>query len=235
MKNYIRNYLNRNKTIIGIKSKELNELKKEYLIELIQFIGCVCNLNIENKYIDCLYSIFKVVKYKNQSIYQIVINKKEAKHHDYKIKNNYINKDKENSENKIVNESNNSLKIDTFFCEKHSRLFDNLEQYYNHCRNYDENLICEKCLKGYKRLNIFKTHKCAPIKYNNNEEIEENENSDSKKIECSECDLTFDSIESMSLHYFEVHEKKKQEIIKKREEKRKIKEEEERKKNIKRK
>jgi len=220
MKKYIRDYLNINKTKLAIKYKELKELKSEYLIELIQFISCVCNLTVENKYIDCLYSIFKIVKYKGQNIYQIVINKKEANRHDYKKKindmNNEIIDDEEENEDNILNENDDIFQFGTFFCEKHNRLFNNLEQYYNHCSNYDEKLICEKCLKGYRSINKFKNHKCNIIKNKDKEEIDKNEDSDSysdsNKVECSECDLVFDSIESMSLHYFEIHEKKKQKI-----------------------
>ena len=49
------------KTRISIKTKELEELDKKYLIELIQFIIYSCNLILEDyRYIDSTYSIFKI-------------------------------------------------------------------------------------------------------------------------------------------------------------------------------
>ena len=243
MNNIIKNLLNKNKTKIGISYKELKELKNEYLIELIQFINYVCNLNIQNKYIGCMYSIFKIVKNKATKMYHIKINKKEERYQDAKNNqmNNIIIEDKNNNEeniekNCIINENDELINEETYFCEKHSRLFNNLEQYYNHCKNNDEALICEKCLKGFKGINRYRTHKCNDIKVKDHEkDYQINDDSDLDNIECPECELTFDSVESMSLHYFEIHEKKKQEILKKREEKRRKKEEEIKKKNLRKK
>ena len=235
---------NRNFTQIGISHEQLKEIKSEYLIELIEFINFVCNLTIQNKYIDCTYSIFKIIKRRKRN-FEIVINKNEAKNYDYKINesdNESNNDSKENIDNENENENNiNSINIkkenkkglsneNTFFCEKHNRLFDNLEKYFSHCRENEEKLICEKCLKGFWKIEKYKDHKCVNIgEKKDNHHQEESEEED---IKCSECDLIFDSVESMSIHYFEKHEKKKQELIKKREEKRKRLEEEKKKKDI---
>ena len=228
---------NENQTKLGIPYKELIKIKKEYLIELIQFITYVCNLNIQNKYIDCLFSIFKIIKNKKRNIYQIVINKKEAKYYDYK---NELSEEEDNEqfeegeeeEDEREEEEDIQEEENTFFCEKHSTLFNNLESYYNHCKDNKEQLICQECLKGFWGIDRYKFHKCKPIKCNidkkNNKLREEKDFDDdnSEPIECTECELTFDSIESMSLHYFKVHEKKKEKIMKERKEKRKRKEEE---------
>jgi hypothetical protein len=221
---------NPNSTKIGISHEELKEIKSEYLIELIEFINFVCNITIQKKYIDCTYSIFKIIKRRKRN-FEIVINKKEAKNYKYKINesDNEINDDsKENIDNEnenninvinIEKENNNGLsENNTFFCEKHNRLFDNLEKYFSHCKENEEKLICEKCLKGFWKIEKFKNHKCAKLGEEKNNHKEDDEEED---IKCAECDLIFDSVESMSLHYFEKHEKKKQELIKKREEKRK--------------
>ena len=68
-------------------------------------------------------------------------------------------------------------------------------------------------MKQYKGINKFKNHNCKLIN--------DDENIDLEYIECSECDLTFDSIESMSLHYFEKHEKKNKKFWRKEKEEKK--------------
>ena len=88
-----------NITKIGISHKELKEIKNEYLIELIEFINTACSITIQNRYIDCTYSIFKIIK-KKKNIFEIIINKKEAKKTNYKIKENIMHDDqKENNDN----------------------------------------------------------------------------------------------------------------------------------------
>ena len=129
---------NENKVKLGIPYKELIQLKNEYLIELIQFINYVCNLNIHNKYIDCLFSIFKIIKNKKRNIYQIVINKKEAKYYDYKneISEEENNEEfEEDEEEEDEGEEGHEEEENTFFCEKHNTFFNNLESYHNHCKD----------------------------------------------------------------------------------------------------
>ena len=234
-----------NMTKVGISHKELKEIKNEYLIELIEFINTACSITIQNRYIDCTYSIFKIIK-KKKNIFEIIINKKEAKKTNYKIKENIMhddqkeNNDNENNvnaikiekENKNIIEDNELSGNNTFFCEKHNQLFINLEKYFLHCKENGEKLICENCLKGFWKIEKYKDHKCSIVGESKKNHEEDDEEED---IKCSECDLIFDSVESMSLHYFEKHEKKKQEIIKKRKEKRKIIEEKKKKENTKRK
>ena len=111
-------------------------------------------------------------------------------------------------------------------------IFINLEKYFLHCKENGEKLICENCLKGFWKIEKYKDHKCSIIEGSKNNHEEDDEEED---IKCSECDLIFDSVEAMSTHYFEKHEKKKQEIIKKRKEKRKIIEEKKKIENNKRK
>ena len=66
---------NNYKTKIGIKSKKLKTLKKDYLLDLINFINnsCILTLN-NNEKVDSSYSIFKIIKKENKNCCEIIIN-----------------------------------------------------------------------------------------------------------------------------------------------------------------
>ena len=53
-------------------------------------------------------------------------------------------------------------------------------------------------------------NKKSKSKIEKNENI--NNNLDNDKIKCTECELIFNSIESMSSHFYEIHEKQKNNI-----------------------
>ena len=128
----------------------------------------------------------------------------------------------------IINDENNKDKNEekegNFVCESHNLKFGTLKKYHNHCKKYFEKMICKKCGNKYTKLKTFRKHLCKKeINSNNlnnniiNSNIklneEKNENIKSEMIKCSECDLIFHNIESMSLHFFEIHEKYKRDNL----------------------
>ena len=93
----INNVENNNyKTKIGIKSKKLKMLKKDYLLDLIHFINNSCCLTLnDNEKVDSSYSIFKIIKKPNKNCCEIIINQDK---NDNNYNNNNNNSFNENEE-----------------------------------------------------------------------------------------------------------------------------------------
>ena len=107
-------------------------------------------------------------------------------------------------------------------CPDHNNIkFDSLSSYLIHCKEYHKIFTCKGCGKVFEDFNNFKFHIYKIFKNEN-----ENRNIDienygtpplfkylmesnilENNIKCSKCELVFDSIEKMSIHYYEVHEK----------------------------
>ena len=254
------NFNNLNRTKITIPFKDLKILKKEYLIKIIEFMKYMCNIYLQKKYLFCNYSIFKVIKDKKNNFYEIVINnnnreeifediiEEKDKDKDENIdnqnkiickeekeflNNNNIINDEDDKDEKNEKEEKEENK-ENFFCVKHNLNFDTPDKYFMHCRDFFEEILCQKCGKKFTKMKKFRKHvnlvcqKEINVNKNNNKIINniqlnegKNENIKSEMIKYPECDLIFLSIESMTMHFYEIHEKYKRENIKKNEIKKK--------------
>ena len=152
--------------------------------------------------------------------------------YEYDEKNN-INNDKNFSSNNILHipkyKNNN---IENFYCEVHEKVFMNT----NKNAHYKKHLKCEKCgievrskrllkihigshhyenipkivnennnnINNLNNIEVLKKELNPKINIINKENIENEE-----KIKCSDCDLFFNTVELMSEHYYEIHEKNK--------------------------
>ena len=134
-----------------------------------------------------------------------------------------------------------------FYCEIHEKVYfdtDKKLHYAKHfkCPKCNLEFISKKKLRTHNRIEHLEKeqNKSNSININNNSEKIEplknnnfNDIKNEEKIKCSDCNLYFNSVELMSSHYYEIHEKHKiSENIKK--EKEKIEEEKKRLEELKR-
>ena len=139
---------------------------------------------------------------------------------------NLINEHNYNSNNNIININNNKSTIyhdnnKSFFCELHKELYPNIE-YEEHFKTHEKH---KKFQDEYNNKSQLKTNTSIyPNEFNQNKIInnfsEKNEttkqnfnqhfidnNYNEDMIKCSECNLFFNSVELLSVHYYETHEK----------------------------
>jgi len=191
---------NNNNLKIDIPQLLLTKIEKKYLIDLILFIQLYCNLKIKNKNLVLNHDIYEI-KRKNNNQYalnvkdseKISIENNEEYEEEENIKENFMNR--EYSDNIIIV----SPKKGIFHCINHNKSFKTKNGLMSHCKA-SHKFRCGKCgifFASEKKINehvIF-------CKINNN------------LIRCSECNLFFDNVELMSLHFFQIHDKKNQQNI----------------------
>ena len=222
------------KTTIEISNEKLISLKKEYLLELIKFINSNCHIILENeKFINFTFSIFKIIKSINNNGYNIIIQNDNNKI----IGDNIFYKKKEENSINIINENieikNKNIEVKHNFippilCSIHELKFQNLDDYLYHCYLNHNKFLCEECSQNFsnfldfkKHINLMKNQNINNININSINPRNENliNIQDENKIKCTECNLKFDSVENMTIHFFEKHENKKiQDNLKKQEE-----------------
>ena len=193
-----------------------------------KFIGFCHNLfQIRKKKGKYLFSIKKKMKKlfsnnqdkdKNKNI--ININNNINKNED---DNNNSDSDENEENDNIIN--NNSKKnigniekdnSNFIFCELHQKLY-LIDDYKEHLNSHQK---CQNCGMEFKTKKILSLH-MKKVHLNNNQIIINNQNKkedlmknnlnqniNSDNIKCTECDKIFDSVESMSAHYYDIHEKK---------------------------
>ena len=163
-------------------------------------------------------------------------NSSDSSSDDEEEKDNIINEEKNfisNKENKIEVKNNSDNRDNIIFCELHKKAYLKSE-YEEHLKSHNK---CEKCGAEFETKEDLKDHMKIPHimrninchnkqqEKNNSENNNINEGINDSKVKCTECNLIFDSVESMSAHYYEIHEKeriinnnKKLEELKKQEE-----------------
>ena len=212
---------------IDIKSDTLNKLNKNYLIDIILFINDLCKIKIDPKNLLLKHKIFKIKKDKSKNNGHLFVIKKNilaSLSNSIDNINNISDSDdgeidqKENikSEEKNINNINNinlpndKININncnSFYCKVHNKIYKNVD-YNTHCKEHQK---CKICGAEFKRGRLLKTHmktQHSEIFYKN-QNSNENENKNKEKVQCSDCDLLFNSVELMSSHYYETHEKNK--------------------------
>ena len=226
---------------IDIDSNTLNILGKEYLKDIILFIHDFCQIKIDPKFTHLKHNMFKIKKDKSNDIGHLFIIKKN-KIFKYNNKDNQDNSDSiddditekiniinENIPNNIkLNENHKDNILSNFYCEIHDKVFLNTDKNLH----YKSHLKCDKCGLEIKNNRALKVHYRVQHqefiqkisdnnKINNSENKEppkQNFNLNEEKIKCSDCDLIFNSVELMSEHFYNIHEKNKsQNIINKQE------------------
>ena len=127
-----------------------------------------------------------------------------------------------NNINSFGNQQNKNSDINKYFyCEIHEKVYFNTDKKWH----YAKHLKCPKCNLEFISKKKLRTHnriehiEKEQKKSDNNEiKISENieplknnfnENKNEDKIKCSDCDLLFNTVELMSIHYYEIHEKNK--------------------------
>ena len=108
-------------------------------------------------------------------------------------------------------------------CPDHNNIkFNSLTSYLNHCKEGHKKIACKDCGKSFEDFNNFKLHIYKILNIEDENININNKDNDAppllenliepKKLEnnirCTKCDLIFDSVEKMSLHFYETHEKK---------------------------
>ena len=213
------------RTTIEIPFTQLSSLKKEYLLDLLRFITTNCHMILENeKLVNSTFSIFKIIKNINDNGYNIIQNENA---NNKIFEDNVLDKKKEDFNKNTINE-NKEIKHNfkpPILCSIHDLQFSSLEDYIYHCWSHNT-FLCEECGKNFLNFIEFKNHlnvmKNENININSGKENLINNIKNENKIKCTECNLLFNNIESMTMHYYDCHEKIK---IQKKEEELKIKEE----------
>ena len=139
------------------------------------------------------------------------------------IKNNLFIPDK--TDNNLL------VKNGKWICINHKREFIFYDSYKSHYRTTHK-YLCPHCGIFFGFIKKFHKHCIAckknnlindvnnNLNVNNNKNKEDNEkhnnynsskNKSNNMIKCSDCDLIFNNIESMSMHFYNIHEKKKEE------------------------
>ena len=222
------------KVSIGITFNELESLSKETLIQLIQFINYSCNFNLKSiKYSNYCCNIFEIKENLNRDGYNIVISKNEFNELNSKFrnKNQDINENKikinnENDDNlflpKEINEEKHNYYLPISCLDHNNKKFNSLSTYLNHCKEDHKIFTCKGCGAVFEDFNNFKFHIYKVLKIENENRNIDIENNDTpplfkylmesnileNNIKCTKCELTFDSIEKFSIHFYEEHEKK---------------------------
>ena len=122
-------------------------------------------------------------------------------------------KDKENNlkNESLINSPNEeynddiiiiSTKNKLFRCINHNRIFKNKEGLISHCREKHK-FRCGECGQFFGIKRKMNKH----LKFCKNNELKGNQ------IKCTECDLFFDDVESMSIHFYKIHDKNNQNNI----------------------
>ena len=155
--------------------------------------------------------------------------------------NNDSNEKKEiknNLGNEKIIDNNLLFKNNKWICKNHNREFKTFDAYISHFKSTHK-YFCQFCGEYFGFLKKFNKHQinCNKNKIINNMDINldinknkkykncinnENKNNDNSSssylnnmIKCSDCDLIFHNFESMTLHFFQIHEKKTRENSKK--------------------
>ena len=180
---------------IGIKSKKLRTLKKDFLLDLIHFINnsCILTLN-NNEKVDSSYSIFKIIKKENKNCCEIIINKdkkysinssnenelekikKDDNNNLFNEKENKINKPNKNIEDEKLEERNKKLHNLNFpiICSLHNNIqFQVLSDYLKHIKAEHDKYSCIECGKEFETFNQFKKHLYKLTFIYNNDESKE--------------------------------------------------------------
>ena len=193
-------------TRISIKTKELEELDKKYLIELIQFIIYSCNLTLEDyRYIDSTYSIFRIEKSLNRNGYDIVINR--YGNNEYKIQNDNSIEDKkeENTDGQnIDNDKENNEENNENNNEKYKENSDvNSDKERVDEKKEEKEKIIEHKIKG--------SYFCAlhnNRKFKNIEAYFNHCQSKHKLFICQECKREFQNFNNFKNHFYEKNDNK---------------------------
>ena len=224
----------------------LNNLNKNDLIDIIIFIQYACKIKILSKYVRLSHDIFRLIHRgkikefflvkKNWIPHQYYQNEKKNNININFINNeNDINSDSdsdsnENGEKNEIIKEQNFININTnkyipelFFCELHNKVYLN-KNYEKHFNSHKKCQICGAVFPSNRKLKNHNKEKHF-VNYNKNENINNknkdiyNQNliKDDNKIKCTDCEKYFNTIELMSAHYYEEHEKEKksQEELKK--------------------
>ena len=130
-----------------------------------------------------------------------------------------------NSDNNIININNNKQTNyhdnNNFYCEYHKKFYP-ITEYEEHFKTHEQSQksraepINKEQLKSHKKIDL-KNFKGYNINNSRDEKSEitrknfyhdlNDNNYNDNMIKCSECGLDFNSVESMSVHYYEMHEK----------------------------
>ena len=197
-----------NNLMIDIPQLLLTKIEKKYLIDLIIFIQLYCNLKIKNKNLVLRHDIYEI-KRKNNIQYAIQIKNSEKRilENDEEEEENII---KENSLNKEYND--NIIFISPqkriFHCINHNKNFKTKDGLMSHCKATHQ-FRCGKCGIFFGSIKKINEH----IQFCNINKDEEEDEDEGNKIKCSECNMFFDNVELMSLHFFQIHDKKNQQNI----------------------
>ena len=118
-------------------------------------------------------------------------------------------------------------------CPEHNNIkFDSLSSYLIHCKETHKIFTCKDCRKVFDNFKNLKLHIYKMLNIDSGNEKNENivikdkdapplfkdpikSNNIENKIKCTECELFFDSVEKMSIHFYEAHEKKFENLIQK--------------------
>ena len=225
---------------IDIEQEILYNLDKKNLLDIIIFIMKYCKIKIDQRFINLKHHTFKIksnINKENEYLFYMKKNKEnnilskinkqnieaDDRSDDSHDNANIINENNNNLNNKNkINISKNNPLFKDFYCPIHNKVYfinQTVEEHFN------EHVRCEICNeifpKRRKLRNHMRTkHNKAHLKNYENKKskskIEKNENInnilDNDKIKCTECELIFNSIESMSSHFYEIHEKQKSNI-----------------------
>ena len=224
--------------IIKIEPDLLKKLGRNYLIDIILFLTDFCKIKIPIESTRLKHEIFNInqigqfgnnykfyiranIKDKlnllkgNKTIEkiddlldnnEININNDDCENN-INIINNINNNENIIDENKINNEKNENKISNKFICDIHNKSFISKDELEAHFKTH---IKCQICGMEFKYKNGLKKHRKTHSLNNNSNKNE--------KIKCTECDLMFDSIESMSEHFYKIHENNKKDKFDKNEE-----------------
>lgn len=212
--------------IIDMNYEILKKLSKDHLIDIILFLRGICKIKINSKLTHLKHDILDIKKIKKKSNeYRLYIkdNIKRSSNIIEDIKYSYVNKENNLNEDKnIIKEENinnnnvkNFQKIENnnpngYYCKIHNISYLSKDDYEAHCKTHLKCEICGLYFNFKKQLKRHRKSHYNNIINNNNLEknMKESEQIENKKIKCTDCDLVFDSFESMSSHHYNFHQKK---------------------------
>jgi hypothetical protein len=213
---------------IGIAMRFIKELKKENLVDLIEFIKENCNMTLNNDtYKLYKHELFFLHKTKVPNLYTFKLYSEEIEKLKQKINDNqkdtkeetFSNEDskkekeekEENDEkeekNINIKEENNDINSENkinlinnkkFYCSNHHKYFKTNGAYLSHCK-VTHKFKCKYCGKMFGFLKKFNKHHII-CRNNNNKNISKN------LLKCNEINLTFENSEIMKSHIFESHD-----------------------------